>query len=293
MPRLHPRLLARLAVLGSTVIWGSTFVVVQRVLETVPVFHLLTYRFALAALLLLPLLRGPKSPGILREGLLVGSAVFVGFVLQTAGLLWTTPSRSAFLTGLSVLMTPFLAALLGTYRLRPGPVAGTALAALGLYVLYRPSATSAPFGRGDFLTLGAAVAFALYIVFVERAVRRHSIARMAVLQFAFIAVLSSPSLLLAPPKPAEFQGEALAAVFVLGVFATALAFLGQLYAQRHLTVVEAGVILSSEPVFASALSIGLGVEALSANLVWGGALILAAILLSELTNPPVPPPVHS
>lgn len=284
--------------LGSTAIWGSTFVVVQEALETVPVFHLLTYRFALGALLLLPLLRGAKGSGFLRgglwrDGLLVGSAVFVGFILQTAGLLWTTPSRSAFLTGLSVIITPFLAALLGTYRLRPGPIAGTAVAALGLYVLYRPAAGSAPFGRGDLLTLGAAVCFALYIVFVERAVRRHSISRMAVFQFAFIAILSSPSLLLAPPRAAEFQGRALAAILILGVFATALAFLGQLYAQRHLTVVEAGVILSSEPVFASALSVGLGIEPWTSNLAWGGALVLAAVLLSELTDRTPPAPIHS
>jgi drug/metabolite transporter (DMT)-like permease len=285
-------------VLGSTAIWGSTFVVVQEALETVPVFHLLTYRFALGTLLLLPLLRGTKISGLLRDGLwrdglLVGSAVFVGFILQTAGLLWTTPSRSAFLTGLSVILTPFLAALLGTYRLRPGPIAGTAVAALGLYVLYRPAAGSAPFGVGDLLTLGAAVAFALYIVFVERAVRRHSIARMAVFQFAFIAVLSSPSLLVQPPRAAEFQGRALAAVLILGIFATALAFLGQLYAQRHLTVVEAGVILSSEPVFASALSLALGIEPWTPSLAWGGALILGAILLSELSHRTPPAAIHS
>jgi drug/metabolite transporter (DMT)-like permease len=282
----RPRLLARLALLGATVIWGATFVVVQRALATIPVFHLLVYRFALGALLLLPLLRGPRRPGLWRAGLGLGLAVFAGFALQTAGLLYTTPSRSAFVTGLTVVLVPFLAAATGAHRLRAAPVAGSLLAALGLWVLYRPAAGAKPFGLGDLLTLGCAAAFAVYVVAIEGVVRRHPVAHLAVVQFLVITLLASPSLLLQPPRAAELTGAPLAAVLVLGVFATAVAFLGQLYAQQHLSAVETALILTAEPLFAAALSVALGVEAWTPQLAWGGALVVAAMLLSEVKGSP-------
>jgi drug/metabolite transporter (DMT)-like permease len=129
-PPSRQAILARLALLAATLIWGTSFVIIQRALADLPVFHLLACRFTLAALLLLPLagraLRGVpvsrhREPagallqepadlwGILRDGLTLGGFLFAGFALQTTGLLWTTPSCSAFLTSLAVVMVPPLA----------------------------------------------------------------------------------------------------------------------------------------------------------------------------------------
>jgi drug/metabolite transporter (DMT)-like permease len=128
--------------------------------------------------------------------------------------------------------------------------------------------------------------FAVFVLLVERAVARHSLTPIALLQFALIAVLSLPSLVLRPVTARELTGYPLFAVIVMGVFATALAFLCQLYAQRHLTPVEAGVILAAEPVVAAATSVLLGVERATVHLALGGALVVAAMLITELAGGP-------
>jgi drug/metabolite transporter (DMT)-like permease len=284
---MSSRARARLALLGATLIWGTSFVVVQKALEALPVFHLLACRFLLATLLLLPLARrgaGSWSRELRRDGILIGLLLFAGFTLQTYGLLWTTPSRSAFLTGLSVVLVPIVGLAVGR-RLRPWPAAGSLCAALGLYVLYLPSGreeTAVPFGIGDALTLACAVVFAVWVLFVERVVRRHPVRDLAVLQFGVVTALSLPSFLFTPPTADEFSGFSIGAILVMGVLATAGAFLCQLYAQRHLTAVETGVILTLEPVVAAAFSVLLGVEGWTSSLTFGGALVLAAMLLSEL-----------
>lgn len=267
--------------LGATVIWGTSFVIVQKALEEIPVFHLIAYRFVLAALLLMPLAWGRWTPGVRRDGIVLGVILFVGFALQTAGLLWTTPSRSAFLTAISVILVPVFGLFAGR-GLRWGPAVGSVLAFAGVWVLYRPEASGQGFGKGDVLTVACAVVFALYPLVLEKITRRNPLGPLAVTQFAVVAVLALPSLLLDPPSASELTGAPLAAVLVMGVLATAAAFAAWLYAQRHLSAVEAGVILTLEPVVAAGLSVALGVEPWTAALGFGGLLVMAAMLVTEL-----------
>lgn len=267
--------------LGATFIWGTSFVIVQKALEEIPVFHLIAYRFVLAALLLLPLAWGRWTPGVRRDGALLGVILFVGFVLQTAGLLWTTPSRSAFLTAISVILVPVFGLFAGR-GLRWGPALGSVLALAGVWMLYRPEASGGGFGKGDALTVACAVVFAVYPLVLEKITRRNPLGPLAVTQFAVVAMLALPSLLLDPPSAKELTGASLVAVLVVGVLATAAAFAAWLYAQRHLSAVEAGVILTLEPVIAAVLSVALGVEPWTAALVAGGLLVMAAMLVTEL-----------
>ena len=267
--------------LGATLIWGASFVIVQKALEEIPVFHLIAYRFILAALLLLPLAWGKWTPGVRRDGLILGVILFAGFALQTAGLLWTTPSRSAFLTAISVVLVPVFGLLAGR-GLRWGPAVGSLLAFAGVWVLYRPEASGKEFGKGDALTVACAVVFALYPLVLERITRRNPLGPLAVTQFAVVAVLALPSLLLDPPSARELTGAPLVAVLVVGVLATAAAFAAWLYAQRHLSAVEAGVILTLEPVIAAGISVALGVEPWTAALGFGGLLVMMAMLVTEL-----------
>jgi drug/metabolite transporter (DMT)-like permease len=344
--------LARLAILAATLIWATSFTIVQRALVDLPVLHLLAYRFTLATLLLLPLLArglgGTRLPVLLRDGAVLGGLLFAGFVLQTSGLLWTTPSHSAFIVGLSVVIVPPLAWALkvitrwrtgrrgdspsesaserqaattpasvssdgpatpGSGRRSPrlGPAAGAVCAALGLWVLFRPgvaagslagagaAAAERGFGRGDILTLVGTFAFACHILGIERAVRQRAaaLAPLAVVQFAVVALLAAPSLVAAPPRATELTPFALFAIGVSGVMATAVAYLCQLYAQRHLAATETAVLLTFEPVAAALFSIAVGRDHWSLSLVLGGILILAAMLLSELGGGPeaVPPAV--
>jgi drug/metabolite transporter (DMT)-like permease len=337
--------LARLALLAATVVWGTSFAINQRALADLPVFHFLAFRFSLATLLLLAPLLTPLlarragggsapawsalgGPGWLRGGLMLGVLLFAEFALQTTGLLWTTPSRSAFLTSLAVVMVPPLAWLAGALSgpagpagagLRPrlGPVAGALCAAAGLYVLYQPTpgvpaaaGASGAFGRGDALSLAGALAVAGHIVAIERVLKQRqrrqtdqqgvsrlatigaatdaaaaplgSLVTLAAVQFAVVAALAAPSLAIAPPRAAELTGFALFAIGFSGILGTAFAFFCQLYAQRHLSATEAAILLTFEPVVAALFSVAIGREPWTASLAAGGALILAAMLLSEL-----------
>ncbi|HXU28982.1 MAG TPA: DMT family transporter [Thermoanaerobaculia bacterium] len=282
MPNI--RLRARAALLFSTLIWGTSFVIVQRAIADLPVFHLLAFRFLLSLLLLLPLARGVAwRKGTFQQGAILGLLLFAGFALQNYGLLGTTPSRSAFLTGLSVVIVPFLGKLLGR-TIKPGPAIGSIVAAAGLWVLFRPAAGTGgeAFTWGDGLTLISAFVFGVYVLAVEGAVAREPVRGLAIVQFGLIALLSAPSLLIQPPTRAEFTPYALFAIVVMGVLATAAAFLCQLYAQQHLSAVEAGVLFTLEPVFAASFSVVMGVEAWSHQLALGGALVVAAMLVTEL-----------
>ncbi len=338
--------LARLALLAATVVWGVSFAINQRALADLPVFHLLAFRFSLATLLLaVPLLARRAGPGgtardrlpaagdpaALCDGLTLGILLFAGFALQTLGLLWTTPSRSAFLTSLAVVMVPPLAwcaealtrlrrpaggAPSPAARPRLGPIAGAVCAAAGLYVLYHPAAAAAGaagaaaaggsgaagagwgFGRGDALTLAGTLAFACHIVAIERILRRRrqaagpatgasgtsfaSLVALAAVQFAVVAALAAPSLAITPPRAAELTPFALFTIGISGVLGTAFAFLCQLYAQRHLGAAEAAVLFTFEPVVAALFSVAIGREPWTGSLAGGGALILGAMLLSEL-----------
>ncbi len=291
--------MARLALLFATLVWGATFVVVERGIADLPVFHLLAYRFGLGAVLLAPLAayrlrrrgRRPAWRPLLRDGGLIGVVLFAGYAFQTYGLLWTTPSRSAFLTGLSVLLVPAIGWLSGAVRPRGLALAGVALAAAGLWALFQPwGGAVVAFNRGDALTLGCAVAFAGHVLLVDRAVRRHPVVPLAITQFLVVAALSAPALLFEPPTRRHLTADAVSAVVITGVFATALAFACQLYAQRRLGAVETSVLLTLEPVAAAALSIAIGREPLSWGLAVGGALILAGMLATDVGSPPPEPP---
>ena len=263
----------------------------QRALADMPVFHLIALRFALGIVLIAPFVLRSRlvwRRALSRPALLVSAALFTGFVLQTYGLLWTTPSRSAFLTGLSVLFVPFIAWATGTERPTVAQLAGTAVATVGLAVLYLPPQGGwiwQEFNRGDGLTVLAAVVFAAHLVLVERALPSVGVGALAFGQFLFIAALSSLSFLVQPARPQEFTARALWTVVLTGVFATALAFALQLFSQTRLTAVEAGVILTLEPVFAVLASIALGVDRWSTTLVTGGLLIVAAMLLAQWHAP--------
>jgi drug/metabolite transporter (DMT)-like permease len=281
-----PRVTARAALLCATVIWGASFVVVQRGLRDLPVFHLLAIRFIIGGLLILPWVR--RQGGLRRpraSGLLVGAALFTGFVFQSYGLLWTTPARSAFLTGLTVLLVPLLAWATTGEKPRRSAAAAAVCATTGLWVIYNPAAGGPPFGRGDWLTLAGAVAFAAHLLLIERALRSHGSVELAWVQFAVVALLSAPAFLVQPPHRAEFTANALVAIAITSVLATAVAFVCQIYAQRRLGAVETVIILALEPVVAAGVSLALGADPFSWGLLLGGGLLILAMVLAQLAAP--------
>ena len=208
-----------------------------------------------------------------------------GFWLQTLGLRYTTPARSGFITGLSVLIVPFLARFLLGRRVRLASWGGVALAVVGLLVLTRPfgGAATAQVRLGDLLTLGCAVAFALQIVFTTEWSPRHALAPFVTAQVGFTFAGALLSLLVEAPRLAPASPVRLAAVVAfLGVAMTAVAFFVMNWAQRHTTAVRAALIFSLEPVGAALFSAWYWKEPLGPWELGGGGLVVLAVVLGEV-----------
>ena len=288
--------LADLALVAVTLVWGVSFTVIKGALDDVPTLLLVALRFAVAATLLLAL--RPRTlfqvrAATLRPALLLGVCLFAGFAFQTAGLVGTTPSRSAFLTATSVLLVPVLGRVLFGERVPTRTAGGVLLAWAGVGLLTHPAVGSGP-GAGDLLTGLCALGFALHIVVLgHRAPRGASVRELATLQTACVAVLALVASLVFEGVPRPLTARALAAVAFLGVLCSALAIAVQTWAQRSVPATRAGLIFALEPVFAAAIAFALWGERLRPGELLGGALVVAGVIGAvrpgRLRGPDVPP----
>jgi drug/metabolite transporter (DMT)-like permease len=279
---------ADLALLLLTLCWGTTFHFVKAVLEVASPGVFLVARFLVAALVLgaVALARSDRTgAGFARHALLLGAFMLAGFVLQTIGLRYTTPARSGFLTGLSVLIVPFLARFLLGRRVRASSWAGVLLAVLGLALLTRPfeDAMAGLVRLGDGLTIACAVAFALQIVFTSEWSPRHALVPLTLAQVSLTVVGAA---LLLPVEGAYLHAAGLArfagTVLFTGVLMTAGAFLVMNWAQRRTSAVRAALIFSLEPVAAALFSHFYGGEPLGLADWAGGGLIVLGVAVGEV-----------
>ena len=252
-----------LAMLAVTAVWGSTFVLVRDAVAQVPPFTFIAYRFLAAALLLAalrPRLAAGGQPGLVGAGAVAGLALFAGYGFQTVGLQYTTASNAGFITGLSVVLTPLLAAV-----------------GLGLLSLQALEVR-----RGDALVLGCAVAFAAHILLLGRYAPRFSSYRLAVVQLGSAGLLALAWAALAGDLVVPGSAEVWVALLITSVAASAGAFLIQTRAQREVSPTRTAVILTMEPVFAGLFGFLLAGERLSGRGWLGAGLILAGMLVAEL-----------
>jgi drug/metabolite transporter (DMT)-like permease len=270
-----------LALVLVTAIWGVTFVQVKDALELYPLFAFLAVRFAIAsATLAVPAASRVRSLG--RSGALAGIVLGVllalGYGLQTAGLERTTVSSTGFITGLYVVLTPLFALVLFRQRI-PGFVwAGVALSIAGLALL-----SGVPEGStgGDLLVLASTAAQALQIVMVERYAARFDPVALTFLEMLtavsgfFVVALALGELEV--PRGWTVWG----ALLVTGIFASALAYLVQIWAQRRISATRIALVFALETVWAGLFGYLLAGDRLGA-LGWTGCgLILAGIVLAE------------
>jgi drug/metabolite transporter (DMT)-like permease len=275
--------MADLALAGVTFIWGATFVVVKEALESSSTLLFLALRFTLAAGALALLFRRRlerPTRAVWRAGTFVGLALFLGYLFQTLGLRLTTPAKSAFITGLSVVLVPVLGAVV--YRSRPGANAwaGVACGAAGLYLLVAP-AGAWRISTGDLLTFLCAVCFAVHILLLGRFSRRVGVADLSVIQVGVAALLALGSFWWAEQPFVRWTAPLLGAVVACGLLATALAFSVQTWAQQFTSPTHTALILTLEPVFAWGTSYLVMGESLEGRALWGAALILWGIVVSE------------
>jgi drug/metabolite transporter (DMT)-like permease len=272
---------ALVALLAVTAVWGVTFVQVKDAVALYPLFAFLALRFAIASLTLaLPARR--RVAGLGRRGLLAGTALGLllaaGYGLQTAGLERTTVSSTGFITGLYVVFTPLLALALFRVRIGVAVWAGVALSTVGLALL---SGVGAGSPAGDLLVLGGSAAYSLQIVLLERFAPRYD--PLAFTQVEMIAACAAFAVIALALGQVELpRGWTVwGALLVTGVFASALAYLVQTWAQRRTSATRTALAFAMEPVFTAFFGYTLAGDRLGV-LGWTGcAVIMAGILLAE------------
>lgn len=273
--------LATLALLATTAVWGSTFVLIKDVVGRMPVADFLAVRFVVAAVAMLllfarPVVRlGRRQAG---RALLLGVVYGVAQLLQTWGLALIAPSVSGFVTGMYVVFTPILAMLLLRQRMAGIVWLAVLLATAGLALLSLNGFSVDP---GVWLTLASAALYALHIVGLGHWSRPGEAFGMSALQMLAIAAVcllaTAPHGPMLPPDRAAWG-----AVLYMALVAGAGAMLMQTWAQAHLPAARAAIVMTTEPVFAAAFAVALGSDVLTWRMLVGGALVLAAMYLVEL-----------
>jgi len=272
---------AELTLVGTTVVWGTTFVVVKSALIEVSPVLFLALRFSVAALALIALYwRGTGRKGMV-PGIAAGCLLFVAYVFQTMGLELTTPSKSAFLTGLSIPMVPLASSLVYRNRPRAIEVAGISIASFGMALMTLP-AGSFGMSRGDVFSVLCAVVFALHIVVVSHYSPMFGFETIALMQVVTAALLGIVSFRFFGPVRFHATPGVAAAVLITGLLATALAFTAMAWSQQYTTASRAALIFALEPVIAWLTSYVLTGEAMSGRGKTGAVLILGGVLLGEL-----------
>jgi drug/metabolite transporter (DMT)-like permease len=271
------------ALLLVTLNWGLNFVITKDALSSITPYMYLGLRFLLGVLLLMLIFyRQLKtiSKEDMKAGLILGLIVFLGFVTQTVGLTYTTPSKSGFITSSYVVIVPFVVFLLtGVF---PGlhQMLGAVITFTGIGII--TLSQNITVNPGDLLTLVCAVCFALQIVFTEQYVKRANPINISIVQIFVIGVLSMAISLLKEPFPQGYSTGVWWAVIYASVVCTAGAFAIQNTAQKYTTSTRAAVILCMESVFAGIFSFLFWGEKLRPRTLLGFVLIFTGVMITEL-----------
>lgn len=267
---------AILALVAAAFLFGATFVVVKSALDHIAPVEFVAWRFLIGAVVLATLTL-PKGKKIWWRGAVAGAALFAGFALQTAGLQFTTASNSALITGLYVVFTPFLASALSRRWPSPWVVAGALTAFAGVALLTGVDGLS--LGRGDWLTVGCALAFAVHIIILAHWAHQHPVIPFTMVQMGVTSLLAFAFAMFFEGGVGLPDRSVWAALALTGIGVTAGAYLLQIWAQTVVGPSTTAVVLAAEPAFGVAAGwIVLG-EHLDVSGWIGAGLILTAIYI--------------
>ncbi|CAH8772759.1 DMT family transporter [Paenibacillus dendritiformis] len=293
----HRQFASDLCLLLIAFVWGSTFLVVQHAVFVLPPLAFNAVRFAGAALLfgLVALLsrkrrRGSRSGtrALLLHGALLGVFLFGGYAFQTIGLVYTTTTNAGFITGLSVVLVPFISLRLAKQRLQPPTWIAAVLALAGLYFLAF-NGGAVQLNEGDGFVLLCSFCFALHIAFTGKYAAIHNTVLLVTVQFAVVALAAASSSFLFEPQltgaalwEALTEPKVIVALLISICISTAFAYWAQTWCQQYTSASRVAVIFAMEPVFAAITGVTFAGETLGLWAIVGCLLILAGMIVVEL-----------
>lgn len=280
---LNPHVFALLFV---TLVWGATFPVLKLATAHLSGVEVSALRFLIAAVCMAPFaVRVPRHTW--RDGGVLGALVLVSYVVQAYGLQFISSNRSAFLTSLNVLMVPLLGVVFGT-RLTVAVLAAALLACAGIGLM---SWEGGAHLLADAATILGALAYALYVILLSQRAGRHVPRQLAATQIVWMALLGGIWMLVdaqgtdqLQTLPARVDLSMLAGLAYLGIVATAGMLFLQAMAQRHVSADKAALVYAMEPVFAALFAWMWLAEGLTWKAAIGGAMVVIAVVLSELRS---------
>ena len=291
----NKRILAVLALILTAMVWGITFEMLQAALMDAPPLIFATFRFGIGCLLgifyYLFILKKKISSITLLEfkgGFICGIVLCFGYAFQSFGL-WendfyfkSTPSNSAFITSISVILVPAFLFLFNIQKVSYKIWGVAAFSVLGLFVLLDPYKGV---NGGDIVTFGCAVSFAVHIILQDIYLRKGvDVLKFFIIQVLFVSLFSFLFSIIIQESNIIFSNDVIIALLVTGVLATFIAFILMLWAQVILNVTETGILLSLEPLFAALYSAFIMHKSLGFNGWLGGLIILLAVISSNFIS---------
>lgn len=274
--------IAAIALLSVTASWGASFVLMKDAIERQPIPDFLFTRFTVAALVMIvarPRVLRDITPRVLWTGSIIGLILGAGYITQTVGLELSTAAITGFLTGLYVILTPLIGWLFLKQKLSGRVIVGAVLSLTALGIL---SITDVGFSDGTVWVVICAILFALHIVTLGVWSPGADAYALTLIQIVIVAVMTGlwafgdGNGLVLPPDAGVWN-----AILITAVFATALGFFLQTWAQGHMDPGRVAILLTTEVLWSGIIAVGVGQEPLTVRLIIGGAIMFAAMLVIE------------
>lgn len=273
---------ANLALILVAFVWGSGFVVTKGILDKIPTYYLLSYRF-LISFLIISIAYHKKFKEFNKEnvkaGLFLGVLMFLGFVSQTIGLNYTTVGKQAFITASNVVMVPFISWAISKRKPDTYDVLGAFFCFLGIAIISLDGNLS--LGIGELLSFLGAFFFATHTAAIGHFAKDNCPIVLSILQMLMAGVLAITTALLVEGQPVLLTSETFWPIIYLAFFSTFLAFLVQNVAQKYTSPTNAAMILSLEAVFGTVLGIILLKDPFNTRMLVGFSLVFISIIIAE------------
>lgn len=279
--------LAKMCLLAATIIWGTTFFIMEGTIQNIGIFTLLGIRFTLAAIILTLVLfkRLPKiDKKYLFQGFLMGLFVIAAYIFQTFGLAdeQTTPGKNAFLTATYCVIVPFLAWAVTKQKPDSYNIVAAVLCVLGITLISVNGGDFKSVCKGDILTLLGGVFFSFHMVAVAAFSKNRDVLLLTMLQFLFAGIFAWCFAFKFETFPERLPISSVGAILYLTVMATCLCYILQNVGQKYTSPSTAALILSLEAVFGVMFSVIFTSEQVTPKVFCGFAVVFLSIIISEV-----------
>lgn len=265
--------------------WAMSTILIKLYIETIPVFHLMFGRYAIA-FVVISLLQGRKMKKIDRAdwkpGIVLGFLTFVAFSLAIASLYFTSASKSGFFVAMSVLFVPIVTTFLNRRLPNKWIVLSVSLSIVGLYMI--SGMNGGGFNKGDLLALICAASYTIYILILDRSAKHIDESQLAWMQMGVVAIISLVVMLIFEGVQMEALVSGIIPIAVIGVFGTAATNYAQIKAQQHASPESVGLILLGEPLFTLIMAAFILKEQILLAGLFGAVLLLSALVITVVKD---------